>query len=82
MPWRNLPDLNKMAMQALTSQDVLVPLQPSLAGNRSIRRRSPNDQASSVGKPRTVTPTSLTRHTPQKTDFRFPPRLSLGGSYC
>ena len=47
--WRNLPDLDKTAMQALTSPGVMVPLQPSMAGNGPMRRRSPEDRASSVG---------------------------------
>ena len=40
VPRRNLPDLDKTAMQALTSPGVMVLLQPSVAGNGSMRRPS------------------------------------------
>jgi hypothetical protein len=46
---RNLPDLAKPAMQAFTSPGVIVLLQPSVAGNGSIRRRSPDDRATRLG---------------------------------
>ena len=43
-----------------------------------MRRRRPEDQESSVGLPRTVTATSMTRHTHEKR-LSVSPEVSLGG---
>ena len=80
-PRSNLPDLVGAAKQAHTSPGVRVFLRDMTGWKHIVRRRSPKDQAPSVGKPRTVIPTSLTRHTPTKTALRFPPRSSLGVFY-